>query len=230
MNDYKAPTPRQVLKTCLNIKHLVDTLIPQCLPVEEVTQNSKLINNNTIRLTLEACGGGSPESKRRYQTVVVFCLLKLSSWYEELATSELHDSELHQLRSTTSQIIASKIIDYFNKDDFYLFKYLLCEKFVINTRNQDNEPVNAIELAIDLHSTIVISSKGFQRCIKWIWKGWIIPSNLDPNEFIFYQDVSNSSVMVHFNPNRLKSPVYQNKIEIIFSLLYLINFTIIVNK
>ena len=57
---------------------------------------------------------------------------------------------------------------------------MLCHRYTICVNGVDATPVSALEMAVDMHSTIVIGSSGYQRCIKWLWRGWIIQSSTDP--------------------------------------------------
>lgn len=234
VNSFTPPSPRQVLKICLNLKYLIDQIIPvQFDPSVVLSPDSKIINNRVLKLALQAAGGqgdgvkGSSSSK--YRAVLIFALLKVCGWYWELSSTEIHDSELYDLRASTAQVLAKLIIEQEN-DDKYLFIQMLCRRYVVNLNTVDSEPLNALELAVDMHSTIVIGSAGYQRCMKWLWRGWIVQSAKDPQSYVLYKDISKSNLSSHFNPDRIKTPLYQYSLEIFFSLIYLALYTIVVNQ
>jgi hypothetical protein len=234
LSAYIPPSPRQILRICLNLKHLIDNVIPIQFDQSVVlSPDSKILTSSVVQLALEAAGGqgnGEPRSSSyKYRAVLIFALLKVTGWYWELSVTELHDSELYYLRASAAQQIAKMIIES-QEDDKYLFVQMLCRRYVVNLNSEDSDSANALELAVDMHSTIVIGSSGYQRCLKWLWRGWIIQSANDPSSYVMYRQVGKPTLKAHFDPDRIKTPMYQNALEIGFSFLYLILYTFIVNK
>ena len=229
----KPPSSRQVLRIALNLKYLLDKIIPTVYDVDKVTcPHSRIINQDVIKLVREACGGNPKDksSVQRYQSVLLFALLKVSSWYEELAAEELHNASLYELRSLAAQHLCRVIIEHEETVDLqFLFMEMLLRRYVINENDEDSEPASVIELAADMHLTVVIGSSGFQRCLKWLWRGWIIQSRDDASVFVREKLVASTSFRDHFNPERIKTPMYQNIIQIIFSFVFLILYTVVVN-
>lgn len=234
LSTYIAPSPRQVLRICLNLKHLIDRAVPvQFDEAVVLAADSKILTSEVVQLAKEAAGGQGDgrhgTSSYKYRAALVFALLKVTRWYWELSATEIHDSELYFLRASTAQQIAKLIIEDAH-DDNYLFIQMLCRRYVINLNGEDADPANALELAVDMHSTIVIGSSGYQRCLKWLWRGWIIQSAGDPSTYVVYKHVGKPSLKAHFDPDRIKTPMYQNALEIGFSIFYLVLYTLIVNK
>ncbi|GEQ66355.1 hypothetical protein JCM33374_g18 [Metschnikowia sp. JCM 33374] len=229
----KCANSRQTLRVALNLKSLIDQVIPTVFPEKEITaSHSPVINRNVVDLAYRAAGGVGDgkegTSSYKYRSCLVFALLKVTGWYWQQADYELSDNELYSLRATAAQTLASVIIEE-AKDDEFLFLAVLCHRYSIHVCEEDSLPVSALELAVDMHSTIVIGSSGYQRCIKWLWRGWIVQSSDDPHSYVLYKGVASTQIRTHFDPERLKTPAYQNKLEIIVSLLYLGLFTIILN-
>ncbi|KAH3680484.1 hypothetical protein WICMUC_000271 [Wickerhamomyces mucosus] len=227
------PSPRQVLRICLNLKLLIDNVIPIQFKWEDViSSDSKIINHRVIDLALQAAGGEGNgkigSSSQKYRSSLVFALLKVTGWYWELAGTEIHDSDLYNLRAEAAQLIAKTVIER-EKDHKFLF-HMLTHRFVVNLNTIDSEPANALELAVDMHSTTIIGSSGYQRCVKWLWNGLIVQSAKNPSCYVFYKDVAKNSLLTHFNPNRIKTPLYQNYLEIFFSVVYLLLYTIYINQ
>lgn len=230
-NDYTEPSPRQVLRIAINLKNLIDMLIPSPIPIHSITEDSIFLSEKVMIAVYGAAGGdgkGKGSSARRYQASLVFCLLKVAGWYSSLAENELSNTELYEARQVTAENIAATLIDR-ESDVKYLFLSLLCHRYSINLNDVDADPENALELAVDMHSTTIIASSGYQRCIKWLWRGWIVQSSQDPSEYVLFRGISNTEFTSHFDPDRIKTPLYQNILEIIFSFLYLFVFTVIVN-
>lgn len=231
-NDYLEPSSRQVLRIAINLKTLIDKLIPTAIPKEAITNDDSIILNDfAIRAVYNSAGGkgkGPSSSARRYQASLIFCLLKVAGWYGSLMDSELSNTKLYGARRQAAECIASILIDRENNDK-YLFLSMLCHRYSINLNDSDAAPENALELAVDMHSTEIIASNGYQRCMEWLWRGWIVQSSYDPSEYVLFRGYSNPSFQSHFNPDRIKTPLYQNILEIIFSTVYLIIYTVIIN-
>ncbi|VEU22575.1 DEKNAAC103592 [Brettanomyces naardenensis] len=232
-NDYLEPSSRQVLRIAINLKMLIDKLIPTTISEKAiVAEDSIIINDHAINAVYLAAGGegtGKRSSARKYQAALVFCLLKTAGWYGSLMQSELSNSGLYFARMVAAEKIASILIDR-ETDGKYLFLSMLCHRYSINLNDEDADPENALELAVDMHSTAIVASEGYQRCIKWLWRGWIVQSSHDPSEYVLFRGTSNDSFWYHFDPGRIKTPLYQNILEILFSVFYLIVFTVIVNQ
>ncbi|KAM3124740.1 hypothetical protein CJJ07_003769 [Candidozyma auris] len=225
--------PRQVFRIASNLKALIDKVIPTIFDEKEIARpHSAVLNSRVIDLVYRCAGGKgngvAGTSSHKYRGALVFALLKVTDWYWQQAEYKLSDNELYSLRAVAAQVLAARIIEN-TKDDEFLFLGMLCHRYSMSINGEDSDPVSALELAVDMHSTIVIGSSGYQRCVKWLWRGWIMQSSSDPHSYVLYKGVASQSIRTHFDPDRIKTPAYQNIVEIGFSILYLILFTIILN-
>lgn len=96
----------------------------------------------------------------------------------------------------------------------------------------DGKPTNvanAVETSVDLHALRVIGSSGYQKTVQYLWKGWLVQSDKDPTRFINYKEKANTHYFVHVQPDRMRAPVYQNAVQVIFSLIYLGLYTRVIN-
>ena len=123
----------------------------------------------------------------------------------------------HWLPKLTSLRIESE------EDQHYLLQRILLQRFsiIIGSSKEESEPANVIERAVDLHALRVIGSSGYQQCIKYLWRGWIIQDDDNPTQFVFYEDRINTAYTAHLDPDRMRVPMYQNALQILFSLIYL---------
>lgn len=108
-------------------------------------------------------------------------------------------------------------------------QHLLLKRYSIFRDDEETPACNAIELAVDLHALQVISASGYQKCIRHLWRGWLCQDDKDPSNFIEDRDRDNPSYWVHVNPDRMRSPTYQNAVQIFFSVLYLALYTGVIN-
>lgn len=82
---------------------------------------------------------------------------------------------------------------------------------------------------MDLHALRIISSAGYQKCIQYLWRGWVCQEEGNPTNFVEYSEKANTNYWVHFHPDRMRTPLYQNTCQIFFSLLYLALYTAVIN-
>lgn len=213
---------KEVTKIALKLKYLIETAIPCELKESHITRpHSPIITHKVVELARNAAG---PEN----QACVVFCLLICLRWFKRQALLEMYDADLNILRAEACQVIAKKIIES-TEDQHYLFSDILLQRFSILKNGEETTPTNAIEKAIDLHATRVIGSSGYQKCITYLWKGWLVQDSVDASRFTNYKDVANKSYWAHFQHNRMRAPVYQNAFQILVSFVYLLLYTIAIN-
>lgn len=91
-------------------------------------------------------------------------------------------------------------------------------------------PVNVVEKAVDLHALRVIGSSGYQKCINFLWRGWLVQDENDPATFIDYKEKDDTSYFAHLDPDRMRSPMYQNATQMLISFFYLGLYTLAMNS
>lgn len=74
----------------------------------------------------------------------------------------MYDADLNLLRAEACQVIAKRIIESCENQD-YLFQEMLLQRFSVLRNGQESTPANVLERAIDLHATRIIGSSGFQK-------------------------------------------------------------------
>ncbi|RPB28956.1 hypothetical protein L211DRAFT_881447 [Terfezia boudieri ATCC MYA-4762] len=220
--QHNAMPAKDVTKVALKLKYLIEAAVPCELKESHITRpHSPIITHGVVDLARNAAG---TENK----ACVVFCLLICLRWFKRQALLEMYDADLNVLRAEACQVIAKKIIES-TEDQEYLFSGILLQKFSILKNGEETTPANAVEKAIDLHATRVIGSSGYQKCITYLWKGWLVRDSKDPSQFTSYKDVANKSYWAHFQHDRMRAPVYQNAFQIFVSFVYLLLYTIAIN-
>lgn len=112
----------------------------------------------------------------------------------------------------------------------YLLHTILLRRYSVLLDNEPTTPVNVIEKAVDLHAVRVIGSSGYQKCIAYLWRGWLVQDEDDPSVFVDYHDKDNCSFIVHMDPDRMRAPRNQNAAQMLFSLIYLGLYTAAINS
>lgn len=215
------PAP-DVTKIALRLRYLIEQCVPCELEELQVTRpHSKIITPKVIKAAKEA---GGLENR----ACVVYCLLVVKRWFKHQAIVELWDADLHQIRAVACEVIAKQIIE--GEDDMaYLLQSVLLKRYSIVVDGEATPPVNVIEKAVDLHALRVIGSSGYQKCISYLWKGWLVQDENDPASFIDYKERDNTTFLPHLDPDRMRAPMYQNAFQLIISILYLALYTGAIN-
>lgn len=115
------------------------------------------------------------------------------------------------------------------EDQHFLLSSLLLKRYSILVDNKPTEPANAIERAVDLHALWIIGSSGYQKCISYLWRGWLVQDDRDPACFVAWDLKGNTNYWAHFDPDRMRAPQYQNAVQIFFSILFLALYTGAIN-
>jgi hypothetical protein len=213
---------KEVTKVALRLKYQIEEVIPFEIPEDKVTSaNSGIVTKKVVKTAKEAGG-------KDYAACVVYCLLVCKRWFRRQANLELWDADLHNVRAAACEAIAKQIIEG-EEDQEYLMQEVLLKRYSVLRKDEETAPANVIERAVDLHCLIVIGSSGYQKCIKYLWRGWIHQDDLDPGKFVYYKERDNISFWAHLNPDRMRTPVYQNYVQISISLIYLGLYTGAVN-
>ncbi|ERT01172.1 potassium ion channel [Sporothrix schenckii 1099-18] len=214
--------PEEVTKIAIRLRYLIEECIPCEMEEDVITRShSQVITKKVVQAAKEAGGEDNKDC-------VVYCLLICKRWFWHQAHIELWDAEMHNIRSTACEVIAKLIIES-EENTNYLMHAVLLKRYSILVNNEPTLPSNVIEKAVDLHALRVIGSSGYQKCINYLWRGWLVQDEDDPSSFVDYKDRDNTSFYSHLDPDRMRAPMYQNAVQVLFSILYLVLYTIAIN-
>ncbi|KAE8380967.1 hypothetical protein BDV26DRAFT_110541 [Aspergillus bertholletiae] len=213
---------KEVTKVALRLRYQIEQVIP-CEVEESIitSPTSRVITDNVVQAAKQAGGEDT-------HGCVVFCLLVCLRWFKIQAIDELWDSDLHERRALACEIIAKRIIETEENQDYLLLDTLL-KRYSVFIDGAETVPANVIERAVDLHALRIIGSSGYQKCIKYLWNGWFCQQDGNPTNFVPYTEKDNTNFAVHFHPDRMRTPLYQNACQIALSLVYLLLYTQVIN-
>ncbi|KAB8337332.1 hypothetical protein FH972_021631 [Carpinus fangiana] len=212
----------EVTKVALRLKHQVETVIPCEIDEDRVTTPLSGVITAAVVETSKQAGGSE------HKSCVVYCLLICKKWFKKQSLLEPWDADLHLVRATACEVIAKRIIEG-EEDMDYLLEHVLLKRFSILIDGDDSPAANAVETAVDLHALTVIGSSGYQKCIQYLWRGWLVQDDCDTSRFVPYEDKTNTSYWAHLDPDRMRVPKYQNALQIIFSVIFLGLYTGAIN-
>ncbi|KAF1835905.1 hypothetical protein BDW02DRAFT_567521 [Decorospora gaudefroyi] len=214
--------PRDVTIIALRLKHQIEQVVPCELEEEQVIRaHSSIITDAVLETAKRA---GAPE----HNACVVFCLLQVKKWFETQASAELWDADLHQVRAVAAEMMAKRLIEA-EEDTQYLFEEVLLKRYSTLVDGEASTPTNAVEKAVDLHAVTVIGASGYQKCISYLWRGWLVQDDEDPSRFVTFDNKTNTSYWAHLDPDRMRVPKYQNWVQIAVSLIFLGLYTGAIN-
>lgn len=159
--------PVAVTKVALRLKYQIEQVIPCELEEAKVIKANSPIITRRVIATAKAAGG------KDNGACVVYCLLVCYRWFKRQARLELWDANLHAVRATACEVLAKRLIEL-EEDQDYLLQDLLLKRYSILINGEETEPANAIERAVDLHALRVIGSSGYQKCVTYLWRGWLV--------------------------------------------------------
>ncbi|KAH8678587.1 hypothetical protein BGZ60DRAFT_370275 [Tricladium varicosporioides] len=204
----------EVTKVAIRLRYLIEECVPCELEESSITKaHSSIITHAVIQAAKEAGG-------REHGACVVYALLVNKRWFKKQALIELWDADLHNVRATACEVIAKRLIEAEDDQD-YLLQDILLKRYSIIVDGEQTAPANVIERAVDLHALRVTGSSGYQKCVNYLWRGWLVQDENDPSRFVDYKKKDNTDYWTHVNPDRMRAPVYQNATQIIFSIIYL---------
>ncbi|KAI9805121.1 MAG: hypothetical protein M1825_000955 [Sarcosagium campestre] len=214
---------KEVTKVALRLRHLIEQVVPCELEEWKITKANSPVVTRRVELAAKQAGGDE------HRACVVYCLLVCLRWFKRQAIVELWDADMHNVRAVACEVLAKHLIEEEENQDFLLQDVLL-KRYSIIKDGEETVPANVIERAVDLHALRVIGSSGYQRCISYLWRGWLVQDDLDPSRFIDYEEKASTDYLTHLDPDRMRAPVYQNAVQVFFSILYLVLYTQCINS
>lgn len=225
---------KEVTRIALRLKHQIEVVVPCELEEDRITAAHSNIITPAVIATAKSAGKldspGNPDATSHpdYSACVVYCLLVCKKWFKKQALLELWDADLHDVRAVACEVLAKHIIED-EEDLAYLLRDVLLKRYSIIVDGEETAPANAIERAADLHALRVIGSSGYQKCISYLWRGWLVQDDTNPNRFVDYKNKTSASYWVHLDPDRMRVPMYQNAVQVAFSLIFLALYTGAIN-
>lgn len=98
---------------------------------------------------------------------------------------------------------------------------MLLKRYSVVVDDEQTQPANVIERAVDLHAIHVTGSSGYQKCVEYLWKGRLIQDEEDASTFTEYKKMDRPYYWDHVHPDLMRAPIYQNATQILFSFIYL---------
>lgn len=208
------PAPATLTKLIKRIRALTFKLLPVQVNLEELAEpTSRVITPKVINAYAKAAGD--------FGEALPYCLLRARQTFIWDANHSAADYDEHMGRAIACEVLARRIVHNAPQERL---------KSIMSTRyrhkewdGDDSSLSSALELAIDQHCTIFLSSNEAQFVIDSLWSGtWVQQNNEDHDiDYVEYRQVEEKSWWRHLDPSRMSVPRYQNAFRVIIWFFFL---------
>ncbi|KAG7447443.1 uncharacterized protein BT62DRAFT_930453 [Guyanagaster necrorhizus] len=209
------PSPDTLTKLVKRLRALTLTLLPV-----EVSPNS--LSEPTSRIITPQVIAAYRESAGDFVEALPYCLLRARAEFMYDADHNPADYGEDYGRAIACEVLARKIVHQSPPDQINAF---MSTRFKHRQLDGDeSDMASALEMAIDSHCTIFLSSTEAQDVVDALWQGDLIQKNNEnlEIEYVPYAGTHPRTFWGHLEPSRLSVPRYQNVLRIVvwFVLLF----------
>jgi len=207
-------TSKTITKIVKRLRAMTLKLLPVEVDPEELKKpSSSIINPKVISSFQQAAGD--------YAEALPYALLRARQTFMAEANSNPADYDENLCRAIACEVLARRIVHLTPADRM---TSIMSTRYCHIQRDGDDSSLSsALELAIDQHCTIFLSSSEAQYVVNCLWRGeWIQVHNARNDiDYVPFEDYQKHSFSHHFHPSRLAVPRYQNIFNVIIWIFYL---------
>ncbi|KZS98082.1 hypothetical protein SISNIDRAFT_481943 [Sistotremastrum niveocremeum HHB9708] len=213
-NGTKLTSANTMTKLVKRIRAMTLKLLPVQVSVEDLSSpTSRYITPRVVEAYREAAGD--------FLEALPYALIRARQTFMTDAYYDASDYDENYGRAIACEVLARKIIHKFGSDRL---ASVMSTRYRYRKRDSKEESsmASALELAIDQHCTIFLSSNEAQQVVDLLWKGQLVQETTENNEISYkpYSEVEHS-IWRHFDIHRLAVPRYQNVFRIVIWAFYL---------
>ncbi|PPQ66580.1 hypothetical protein CVT26_009480 [Gymnopilus dilepis] len=208
------PSPDTLTKLVRRLRALTLTLLPVEVDPESINEPTSRVITPRVISAYKAAAGDFVEA-------LPYCLLRARAEFIWDANHNPADYGENRGRAIACEVLARRIVHLAEPDKI---------RTIMSTRykhrqvdGDESEMASALEMAIDQHCTIFLSSTEAQDVVNALWNGELIQINNKHHdiEYVPYAETQDHSFWGHFDPSRLSVPRYQNIFRITVWLIFL---------
>ncbi|KXN86125.1 Calcium channel YVC1 [Leucoagaricus sp. SymC.cos] len=212
------PAPDTITKLVKRLRALTLTLLPVEVDPDELSvPTSGIITPQVISAYRAAAGD--------FDAALPYCLLRARAEFMWDANHNPADYDENYGRAVACEVLARRIAHLFPRDKL---------TDVMSTRYQHlqvdgdlSETASALEMAIDQHCTIFLSSSEAQEVVNALWNGELVQVNNKNNDidYIPYAQLREHTLISRIDASRLSVPRYQNIFRVTVWLFFLVVYS-----
>ncbi|KZT05660.1 calcium activated cation channel [Laetiporus sulphureus 93-53] len=212
------PSPDTVTSLIRRMRALTLKLLPVEVPPESLADpTSRVITPQVIEAYMAAAGD--------FLEVLPYCLLRARKEFVWDANNNPADFGENSGRAVACEVLARRVIHQAPSDQTVP---MMSTRFRYKeTDDGISEKASALELAIDSHCTIFLSSTEAQDVVNYLWNGQLVQKHGHDHDidFVPYRKYGCDGFWAHLDPGRLSVPRYQNIFRIVVWLFFLFAYS-----
>ncbi|KAG7097202.1 hypothetical protein E1B28_004573 [Marasmius oreades] len=212
------PHPNTLTKLVKRLRALTLQLLPvEVDPKDLVAPTSQIITPQVISAYKAAAGD--------FVEALPYCLLRARAEFMWEANHNPADYDENYGRAIACEVLARRVV---HRTAAERLTAVLSTRYTHTQLDGDeSDPTSAMEMAIDAHCTIFLSSSEAQDVVRALWAGDLVQRNNEKLDidYIPYNETHSGGFFDHFDPSRLSVPRYQNMFRIIIWLFYLVAYS-----
>ncbi|TCD69242.1 hypothetical protein EIP91_008345 [Steccherinum ochraceum] len=212
------PTPDTLSKLVRRLRAMTLQLLPVEVPDDSLNDpTSRIITPQVISAYMASAGD--------FVEALPYCLLRARKEFMWDANHNAADYGENLGRAIACEVLARRVIHRAPPDRI---TSMMSTRFMHReVDGDDSEKVSALEMAIDSHCTIFLSSTEAQDVVNDLWRGQLVQKHNEHHdiEFMPFHDGGHDGFWSHLSPARLAVPRYQNIFRITVWLLFLLTYS-----
>ncbi|EIN10527.1 calcium activated cation channel [Punctularia strigosozonata HHB-11173 SS5] len=208
------PTPETMTKLVKRMRVLTLTLLPIEVDPESLADvTSRTITPQVVSAYIDAAGD--------FLDALPYALLRARRRFMWEANHSPADYGENWGRAIACEVIARRVCHQAPRDRL---TYMMSHRYQIIESDGDNsDKESAVEIAIDSHCTIFLSSNEAQDVVNELWKGQLVPKHSGHHDmdYVSYHETEALDFWDHLDAQRMSVPRYQNFFRIAVWLVFL---------
>ncbi|KAG2178592.1 hypothetical protein INT44_001745 [Umbelopsis vinacea] len=221
---------------------LVTMRLPKFAIVERDDLEDAVVTDAFAEIAKKACN--------IHQDSLIFVTLKAMERFQIQAQGSPRWSELLETRASICESLAHKFIRLYDRERTERFVAAIMQKHDLKFASDQSGKycamhgiidrrtlffnvliLVAIELAVKLHATKFLLEPKVQRVIHDVWNGYLLPHEEKDGRVSFRSNAYIKRVKSGFvDTHKILVPKYQNAIETVVTILFLILYSIVINS
>ncbi|KAI0375859.1 hypothetical protein BV20DRAFT_959903 [Pilatotrama ljubarskyi] len=217
------PSPDTITSLVRRVKIMTLKLLPVEVPPDSISDpTSRIITPQVINAYIEAAGD--------FMEALPYCLLRARKEFLWEANNNPADYDENICRATACEVLARRVLHQAPPEKI---SAVMSSRFRHKEADGDlSGRVSALEMAIDSHCTIFLSSSEAQDVVQDLWCGRTVQVYDDDGDvsFVPYNKIAYDGFWAHFDPGRVGVPMYQNMFRIAVWFLFLFSYSLAVRE
>ncbi|KAJ3484123.1 hypothetical protein NLI96_g5862 [Meripilus lineatus] len=212
------PSADTLTKLVKRLRTLTLTLLPVEVPLESINDaTSRVITPHVISAYMAAAGD--------LLEALPYALLRARKEFIWDANHNPADYGENLCRATACEVLARRVVHKSAPDRITA---VMTSRFMHKEADGDeSEKTSALEMAIDSHCTIFLSSSESQDVVNNLWKGQLVQKHNSHHDvdIVPFKGDEFGGIWAHLSPSRLAVPRYQNIFRILIWVFFLFTYS-----